>query len=253
MSNSLSQITAADFRRLNSPATAIRYLVVGLTWLTQPGLRRYVWIPLVINLILYSLGLWLGIRYFSAFLNWMLPGWLDFMRWLLWPVFAIGFFTVMYFTFSVLANIIGSPFYGVLAERTAELATGRRMERTETPGRTAMLDGLRSEWRRLAYLGLRVVPLAIVFLIPVVNLAAPILWMVFNAWFMALEYTAYPLEARGCDFDRQRELLGRFRIGAATFGGTVMLAQTIPLLNVFAAPAAVIGATLYLLELPVED
>ncbi|MDD2769746.1 MAG: sulfate transporter CysZ [Methylococcus sp.] len=251
MSNSVSQTAAIDCRRLNSPATALRYLITGLTWLAKPGIRRYVWIPLVINLMLYSLGLWLGMRYFSVFLNWVLPAWLDFVRWLLWPVFAVGFFTVMYFTFSVLANIIGSPFYGVLAERTAALATGCKEDRAAAPA--GMLAGLQSEFRRLSYLGLRVLPLAVLFLVPGINVAAPILWMLFNAWFMALEYTAYPLEARGYDFERQRELLGRFRIGAATFGGTVMLAQTIPLLNIFAAPAAVVGATLYLLELPAQD
>ena len=253
MSNPISQVTAIDFRRLNSPMTAFRCLITGLTWLAKPGIRRYVWIPLAVNLVLYGLGLWLGIRYFSAFLNWMLPGWLDFLRWLLWPVFAVGFFTVMYFTFSVLANIIGSPFYGVLAERTAELATGRRIRPAGVAGEVGMWSALRSEFRRLAYLGLRIVPLAALFLVPVVNLVAPVLLMIFNAWFMALEYTAYPLEARGYDFDHQRSLLGRFRLGAATFGGTVLLAQTIPLLNVLAAPAAVIGATLYLLELPVEE
>lgn len=238
------------FRELNSPATAVRYLITGLLWLAKPGIRRYIWIPLLINLALYSLALWLGVRYFSVFVNWLLPAWLDFLRWLLWPVFAAGFFTVMYFSFAVLANIIGSPFYGLLAERTAALATGRQPALQEKAGLGAMATGLKSEFRRLSYLGLRVVPLVILFLIPGINVVAPILWMIFNAWFMALEYTAYPLESRGCDFDRQRELLGRFRIGATTFGGLAMLALTVPILNVFVAPAAVVGATLYLLELP---
>lgn len=233
----------------NSPRLAIASLLQGFLWLGKPGIRRFVWIPLLVNLLLYGLALWLAIRHFSAFMQWLLPAWLDFLRWVLWPLFAVAFFTVMYFSFTVVANWLGSPFYGFLAERTWSLATGKAAPETEMSWEKAILKGFKGEARRLAYLASRAVPVLLLFLIPGVNVVAPVLWMVLNAWFWGLEYMAYPMEVRGRDFTQERQLLGRFRFGVSVFGGLVLLGLAVPILNVFMAPAAVVGATLYLSEI----
>lgn len=63
---------------------------------------------------------------------------------------------------------------------------------------------------------------------------------------MALEYMAYPLENEGLLFSEQKQLLKSMRLGALSFGGIAVLGLTIPLLNIIVAPAAVIGATVYM-------
>lgn len=233
----------------NSPRLVIACLLQGFLWLGKPEIRRFVWIPLLVNLLLYGLALWLAIRYFSVFMQWLLPTWLDFLRWVLWPLFAVAFFTVMYFSFTVVANGLGSPFYGFLAERTWSLATGKAAPEMEMPWGKAILKGFEGESRRLAYLASRAVPVLLLFLIPGFNVVAPVLWMMLNAWFLGLEYMAYPMEARGRDFTQERQRLGRFRFGVSIFGGLVLLGLAVPVLNVFMAPAAVVGATLYLREI----
>ncbi len=77
------------------------------------------------------------------------------------------------------------------------------------------------------------------------------LWALFGAWGMALEYLAYPLENQGVLFSEQKELVKSVRLGALSFGGLAVLGLTIPILNIIVAPAAVIGATLYFNEIKV--
>lgn len=85
----------------------------------------------------------------------------------------------------------------------------------------------------------------ILFVIPGVNLIAPLVWMFFSAWVVAQEYIAYPLESKGYDFDRQRVMVKEHRLGLLAYGGLIMLGLAIPVLNILVPPAAVAGATLY--------
>ena len=213
--------------------------------LFMPGLRRYVWAPLLINLILYSLGFWVAGLYFSQVMSWLIPGWLDWLRWLLWPLFALMLSAFAFFTFTLVTNLIGAPFYGRLAERVSFLL-GEAPETSEGKGITVeLLGGFSSELVRMGYFGLRAVPILIVSIIPVLNLSAPFFWMLFGAWSLSLEYMAYPLEARGLRFPQQRDVVRQSRLEALAFGGMVMLGLAIPMLNVLIPPAAVIGATIY--------
>lgn len=234
--------------KLNNLHLSAACLLRGLRMLAKPGLRHLVGIPLLINLVLYGVALAGGMYYFSAFVDWLVPAWLDFLRWLLWPLFGLSFLIIVYFTFTILANLIGAPFYGRLAENTIVSLKGRSVPAAEISlGKSLVSDSL-SEAKRLLYFLTRALPLLILFLIPGLNLIAPLLWLAFSIWFLALEYMAYPLEAHGYRFDEQRRIARKLPFGVFSFGGLVTLGLTIPVLNVLIPPAAVIGATLYLLE-----
>lgn len=235
-------------KQSSPPSLSPTYLLRGLRLLLAPDLRHFVWIPLLINLGLYGLGLWAGIHYFAAFMHWLLPAWLGFLAWLLWPVFALSFVLVMYFTFTVLANLIGSPFYGRLAEQVLAKTGKPVLPQPGLPLGKALTGGMATELKRLGFFLARAVPLLVLFAIPGVNVVAPFLWLAFNAWFLGMEYLAYPLEARGVEFDEQRQRAKAMRIGLLSFGGTAMLGLAVPGLNVLVAPAAVAGAALYVSE-----
>ncbi|MGZ8217260.1 sulfate transporter CysZ [Methylomagnum sp.] len=224
------------------------YLLRGLRLLMAPDLRHFVWMPLLINLGLYGLALWAGVHYFAALMHWLLPAWLGFLAWVLWPIFALSFVLVMYFTFTVLANLIGSPFYSRLAEK-ALARTGKALP--PPPGLSLgkeLTSGMAAEFKRLGFFLTRAVPLLILFVIPGVNVVAPFLWLAFNAWFLGMEYLAYPLEAHGVSFEEQRRLAKDMRVGLLSFGGMAMLGLAVPGLNILMAPAAVVGAALYVSE-----
>lgn len=227
------------------PVAAFFYLIKGIKLLGAPGLRRFVGIPLLINLVLYSAGFWLAAHYFTAAMNWLIPTWLDWLRWLLWPLFALLLMGTAFFSFTLITNLIGSPFYGLLAEQVQKLYAKGEFGGGAAPG---WLAGFSSETRRLGYFGVRALPILVLFLIPVANFLAPFLWMLFGAWSLSLEYMAYPLEAQGLLFSEQRDVVRQRRLDALAFGGGIMLGLAIPVLNILIPPAAVIGATLYFLD-----
>lgn len=227
-----------------APVNGAGYLLRGLKMLGRPGLRHFVWIPLLGNLALYTLGAWVGAHYFSAALHWLIPGWLEWLRWLLWPLFAVVLFTVAFFSFALLANLIASPFYGLMAQKAQQMLG---IPVPEQAGRGALAECLGAA-RRLGYFAVRAVPLGLLSLIPGLNLASPFLWALFGAWCLSMEYLSYPLEAQGILFAEQRQGLKTYRLETLTFGGTIMLGLGIPLLNILVPPAAVLGATLFCAE-----
>lgn len=71
----------------------------------------------------------------------------------------------------------------------------------------------------------------------------PILWMIFTAWMLALEYTSFPMGNHGLLFSQQRDRLRKKRLTVLGFGGATLLMTLIPVVNFLAMPVAVAGAT----------
>ena len=232
----------------NNPLLAVGYLLKGLSLLTSTSLRSFILIPILINVVLYSAALTLGYYYISDLINQFIPSWLHWLSWVLWPMFFISFFIAGFFTFTVLANLLASPFYGKLSSKTVVLVSNTVAEAKEQP----LPLVVSAELKRATYLLTRAIPLVILSFIPGLNVLAPFLWALFGAWGMALEYCAYPLENAGVLFTEQQQLLKSVRLGALSFGGVAALAITIPVLNILIAPAAVIGATLYVNDIKLD-
>ena len=225
----------------NNPALAVGYLFKGLALIGSAPLRSFIMIPVLINVMLYSAALILGYYYVADLIDQFIPSWLHWLSWLLWPLFFISFFIAGFFTFTVLANLLAAPFYGKLAAKTLTLINGQTSATIEQP----LTKVMSAELKRAGYLASRALPLLILSIIPGVNVIAPLLWALFGAWGMALEYMAYPLENAGVLFTEQKQLVKSSRWGALSFGGVAAMGLTIPILNIIVAPAAVIGATIY--------
>lgn len=209
-------------------------------------LRRFVLIPLVISVLLFSLAIWATVVYFDDVLNVFLPagGWLEWLRWLLWPLFAVVWAVTVFYGFTLSANLVGAPFNGELAARAEEVLYGTRPPEAPTGSVWAALPGvLASEAGKLWYLLSRALPILVLFLIPGINLIALPLWLALGCWFLALEYADYPLANHGIEGRAQRQVLTRQRLAALAFGAGVMTMALIPGLNLLAMPAAVVGAT----------
>jgi len=228
-----------------------RYPLVGLQWLPRPQLRRFVILPLLINTLIFGALIAWSAQEFGVFMDWLLsylPSWLDWLRWLIWPLFAVAALLVMFYTFTLVANIIASPFNGWLAEQVetlsrphVELPAGRPL------WKEAVLAPL-AELIKLGYFLVRAVPLLVLFIIPGINAIAPVLWLVFGAWMLVLQYADYPMGNHGLRFRDQRRLLGEKRMLALGFGTAVLGLTLIPVVNFLVMPAAVIGATLMWVE-----
>ena len=227
--------------------TGMHYILEGLRLIRQPGLRRYVAVPLLVSVVFFSAAI-VGLSHWLEALIEMLvgylPGWLDWLQYLLWPLFALLGVLIIFYTFSLITNLIAAPFNGMLAEAVEKHLTGQPIE---TGGWKALVKdivpSLVSELRKLLYFVLRAIPLGLLFLIPGVNLAAPFLWALFSAWMLVIEYVDYPMATHLLHFSTQRKLLRNRRFLAYSFGGGSLLLTMIPLLNFLAMPVSVAGAT----------
>jgi CysZ protein len=225
----------------NNPVVAASYLFKGIALLGSAPLRHFILIPILINLVLYSAALTLGYYYIDSLINAFIPSWLHWLHWLLWPLFFVSFFIVGFFSFTVLANLLAAPFYGKLAAKTLSLINTEAVSIIEQPITKVLL----AESKRVLYILRLALPLLVLSFIPGFNLIAPLLWAIFSAWSMSLEYMAYPLENAGILFIEQKQLLKSIRWGALSFGGIAVLGLSIPFFNIIIAPAAVIAATIY--------
>jgi CysZ protein len=100
------------------------------------------------------------------------------------------------------------------------------------------------ELRKLWYVVTRSLPVLLLFLIPGVNLAAPVVWFLVGSWLLAFEYLDYPFAETGTRFADQRRLLRRDLLTTVSFGAGVSALMVIPGLNLAAIPASVAGACL---------
>ncbi len=231
-----------NMKKGNNPAYVVNCFVEAFKVLKRPGVRQFLIIPLLVNFLLYSVTLGFGYYYITDLIAQFIPSWLVWLSWLIWPLFFLSFFMIGFFTFTLLANLIGAPFYSQLAAKTRlTLSSHASNQDNDQP----VIKVILSELKRILYLLLRALPLLILFVIPGINVLAPILWILFAAWSMALEYMAYTLENEGLLFPEQRQLAKSMRIGTLCFGGLVIFGLSIPIINIIVPPTAVIAATIY--------
>lgn len=227
----------------------IHYFLKGVQMLTQKGLRRFVVIPFIVNVVLFAGLFYLGIHYFSDVTRWietLLPSWLDWLTWLLWILFVIAAIIIITYTFTIIANIVAAPFNGMLSEKVEKMLTGDE-QITEGGWSIIYKDIPRSIKRALQFVIYylpRAILALILFFIPVVQIAATPVWFLLNAWMMTVQYMDYPMDNHRISFGDMRNLLGQKRAVNLSFGSIVMFATMIPVVNFIVMPAAVIGATL---------
>jgi len=225
-------------------------LARGLRLLNKPGVRIYVVVPLLINLVLFGSLVWYGYNQFNLLVEWLMsfvPGFLDFVEWLIWLFFGVLAAMSVFFAFTPVANIVAAPFNALMSEKIEAQLTGRPVS-SDVGFMQMALDAIGSQLRKLVYIALWALGLFLVTLIPVVNLIAPVLWVVFGSWLLSLEYFDYPMGNHDLVFAEQKKRLRERRGISLGFGGAVMIMTSIPIINFFAMPVAVAGATLLWVE-----
>lgn len=233
--------------------TGCNYLFRGAKLMLQPGLRRYVLTPLIINIAIFvgffysmllQFNLWIG-----DIINW-LPEFLSFLEWLLWPLVLTLLLAIIAYSFSLVANFIASPFNSLLAEKTEEKLTGIEVSGHETLGQ-ALLGFPKSMAREIHklvyYLPLALLVLIISF-IPGINIISPLLWFLLGSWMMAIQYCDYPMDNNRVRFSDMKKRLKKHGFSSSGFGVVVMTGTMIPIFNLFIMPAAICGACIYWAE-----
>ena len=224
------------------------YFLQGLSLIFKPGVKRFVAIPIVINVLLFIIAIVVAGNFVDSLIDKYLPE--DSYAWLK-TVLIIFFYLisliVVFFTFSIVVNIIGAPFNGYLAAAVEKYLTGK-----EPPGshRHFMAEFgvlVLSEAKKWLYFLMIAIPLGIVsiilFFIPVINVLIPVIWFIFGAWMFSLEYSDYPMGNYGLTFSEIRKEVAKKRMMSLGFGSAVTLGTMLPLFNFIVMPIAVAGAT----------
>lgn len=238
------------FERTGNPLRGARYLRRGFALMWQPGIRPFVLVPLLINTVIFAFLLGIGFAQFEQWIDALiaaLPDWLHFLRWLLWPISLALLLVVGAYAFGIVANLLGSPFNGLLAEKIESRLTGV----VEADGGlgAALRDVPRSLLKELSKLA-SYLPLALlVFILSLLFYpAAPVLWFGLGTWMMALQYGDYPMDNHRYSLAQVKSELRREPLTSLGFGAAVMLGSMVPVLNFLIMPAAVCGATIYWVE-----
>ncbi|MDE0951363.1 MAG: sulfate transporter CysZ [Halioglobus sp.] len=227
-------------------ARGASYLTRGARMLNHPSLRLFVLIPLLVNILIFGSLITVGFSYISDAMDSMLsriPSWLNFIRWILWPLIVITVSLATGFLFTTIALIIASPFNALLAEKAEELITGGPVDSLEGFG-AAVLAIPKSILRELAKL-VYYIPMALfAVLLSFIPGVGAIAWLVLAAWMMSIQFVDYPMDNHQLSFSDVKEAVRRRRLSSMGFGGLVALCASIPVINFIVVPAAVVGATL---------
>jgi len=241
----------------NNPASGISYLFKALPLLTKPGIKSFVLIPLLINIFVFSIGIYFGFAYFGEYMDKFLDtsdmwGWVaaivEFIKPLLYIIFGMALLVLIFYSFSILANIIAAPFNSLLAEAVEKHLTGEKLNDSSAFKQIMkeLIPTILMEMRKLIYMLLWSIPfLIMLFVIPIIG---PIIWFLFTAWMMSLQYMDYPMGNHKLKFAQQRKLQGKSRLFSMGFGGVTMGASMIPFVNFIIMPTAVIAATMIWVE-----
>ena len=227
------------------------YFFQGFSLIKTKGLKRFVFFPLAINLILFSAAFYYLFGEIGASVVWLtnlIPDW-EWLSWLkdglsyiIWPIAVIIILLMFALIFGTLANWIAAPFNGLLAEKVEQHLTGQPMD--DTGLMDVFKDIPRTLGRELSkltyYLPRAIGFLLLFFILPVIG---QVLWFLFSAWMMAIQYCDYPCDNHKISFRDMKRILLANRSQSFSFGITVSVFSLIPIVNFLVMPVAVCGAT----------
>jgi CysZ protein len=229
---------------------AIDYFLAGARLIIQPGYRRFILIPLLINLLIFvgvTIALYNAFNdVFGQILDWS-PTWLHWLTWLLWPLVAFIFLIVYGYSFNIITNFIAAPFFGLLAEKIETQLTG--VELPNEPWAQLIPRTLQRELLKLWYFVSRgflvLLVFIVLFFIPGANLLGTLIAAIWSCWCMAVQYSDYPADNHQLSFHELRRRLNQQPLTSYSYGGIILLGSMIPVLNILVTPIAVAGATFY--------
>lgn len=241
--------------------SALNYLLRAWQLAREKALLPWVIIPALFNFILFGslyylagsalstwISSWAGAN-ITGFWSFLAPL-VDFLisativlAWVLLLALFASFFTIA-------VQLVAAPFMGLLAERVdnricaAELAaesTGAMILRTFSRELRKTWDWL---WRSVLIL----LVVAIVWLIPGVNIFASAIWFLWSGWLLGVQYIDYGADTRQISFRDMKRALRTKKVLVLSFGCAVLVLTMIPLLNLLIMPVAVIAGTMIWLE-----
>jgi CysZ protein len=222
----------------------MRCFFFGLQRLNCKGIRAFIVMPILFNLLLYGAIIFFAYQYMNPLIqHYMskLPQWLSFLSTLFTVFFFLLFILVFLSTFSIIFNIFAAPFNGFLAEQAQKILTHEPI-----PPRKIMkmiLQTIKRQGQFISYYFPRFLILCLLFFIPFLHPVLPFLWFLFNAWILAIQYQDFAMDNNLVNFKKMKEVIHHNKMLSLGFGVAISSMSLVPFLNILVMPAAVIGGT----------
>lgn len=227
----------------------MHYFIRGFKQLLTPGLRRFIIIPMLFNLILFIGLFYLGYHYVLPYTYHYidkLPSWLSFLNHILLVLFVLGFALIFFVMFTVVFNAIAAPFNGLLAEKVQKLLYSRAIPPIAFANMTVRT--LKRQGQFLKYFIPRFLTMAILFFIPFIQPIFPLMWFLFTAWMLSMQFQDLAFDNNLINFYDMQSVIRANKMRSLGLGSAINLIGFIPILNIVIMPAAVIGSTMLFCE-----
>ena len=173
----------------NVSLSGTSYFLKGFSLIRTKGIKRFVFVPLTVNFLLFAVAfyfLFTRLDHYITQLIEQLPEMFKWVDYLIWPIAVVLVLVTSSFIFSAIANWIAAPFNGLLAEKLEAKLTGDEIPGTLSDAFKDSPRTLKREWVKLRYYIPRALAFLVVFwLLPVFG---QIIWFLFSAWMMAIQY-----------------------------------------------------------------
>lgn len=235
---------------------AVQYLIRATQLARSRALRPWVIMPLVFNVVLFGVLYGLAGHWISGWIEAAAAGWEAGWAWLntiiealvaaarvlVWVILLAVFASI--FTMGV--QLIAAPFMGILAEKVDVQLSGVSMPAETLPAMIVRMfrREARKTWYWLWRALLLLIAVAIVSLIPGINVLAPVIWFAWSGWMMAMQYLDFSADNRQVSFAGMLAEMQQRRWLVLAFGCLVLALTMLPLVNLLIMPVAVIAGTL---------
>ena len=217
---------------------------------SNPRLIQYILIPFLINALVFSGAVYLGLDFFGSTVVEHIPQgdvwYWSVLYWLLWLFAVLLTAVLVFFSFTVVGNLLASPFNDLLSERTEEVLSGHVNDERFSFGRF-LRDALQTVLMEAKKMWVFVV--VMVFILPlnllpgIGNSLYTLLAVSLTLFFLSFEYLGFVLVRKHQFFREQKSYIFARKFLMLGFSCGVMTLLAIPFFQLFCIPLAVIGAT----------
>ncbi|MDT8444431.1 MAG: EI24 domain-containing protein [Desulfuromonadales bacterium] len=217
---------------------------------SNPRLIQYILIPFLINAVVFSGAVYLGLDFFGSTVVGYIPqgeAWYwSAVYWLIWIIAVLLTAVLVFFSFTVVGNLLASPFNDLLSERTEEVLSGNVNEEPFSL-RSFFRDALKTMLMEAKKMGMFVI--VMVFILPlnlipgIGNSIYTLLAVSLTLFFLCFEYLSFVFVRKHQFFRAQKNYIFSRKFLMLGFSSGVLALLSIPFLQLFCIPLAVIGAT----------
>lgn len=238
---------------ISSAAAGFSHPFKGVSFIMgKPRLWPFIAIPVGINVVLYGFSAWFVFSNLGGWINELIDRgegfWWSVAFYLLATLASLVILIIGGYTFTLVGNLILSPFNDLISERVEWMVSGKP-DGAAFSLKEVVGGALKAFLTALGRLGLYLggfLALLLLLPIPVVGtMLYAVLAPLYSLFFLSWEFFDYPMDRHGFNFKRKRTLAFGNKGAFLGFGAATWLLTIIPFLGLILLPACVVGATLH--------